>query len=99
MQKTITIKDIENTLSKYEEIEDPIVVKREDKSDVVILSLKAYKEKLREQEIIEHLQKSEEDIENGRTTPAKDFFKEMRAEYAYWKSVWSRIYWWMQKRN
>lgn len=83
MQRTITVKDIENTLAKYEDIEEPIVVKREDKSDVVILSLRAYKEKLKEQEIIEHLQKSEEDIEKGRTTPAKDFFKEMREEYGY----------------
>ena len=46
MDKVIKLKDIEYTWSQYEEIEEPIVVERENKSDVVILSLKEYKEKL-----------------------------------------------------
>ena len=32
-------------------------------------------------DIIKHLQKSEEDIENGNTTPASEFFTELREEY------------------
>lgn len=83
MQREITVKEIENTLSKYEEIDEPIVVKRENKSDVVILSMKEYKEKLLELDIIKHLQKSEEDIEKGRTIPAEQFFKDLRTEYGY----------------
>lgn len=83
MQREITVKEIENTLSKYEEIDEPIVVKRENKSDVVILSMKEYKEKLLELDIIKHLQKSEEDVEQGRTIPADKLFKELRAEYGY----------------
>lgn len=83
MGREISLKEIENTLSQYEEIDEPIVVKRENKSDVVILSMKEYKEKLLELDIIKHLQKSEEDIENGRTVPAKNVFDELRAEYGY----------------
>lgn len=83
MGREIPLKEIENTLSQYEEIDEPIVVKRENKSDVVILSMKEYKEKLLELDIIKHLQKSEEDIENGRTVPAKKVFEELRAEYGY----------------
>lgn len=37
-----------------------------------------------ENEIVKHLQKSEEDIENGRTTPATEVFKELRKEYGYY---------------
>ena len=79
----ITTQEVEKILNRYEELEEPIFVKRENKTDVVILSMKEYKEKLQELEIIKHLQKSEDDIKNGRTTPAKDFFKELRAEYGY----------------
>lgn len=79
----ITTQEVEQTLNRYEELDEPIFVKRENKTDVVILSMKEYKEKLQELEIIKHLQKSEDDIKNGRTTPAKEFFKELRAEYGY----------------
>ncbi len=79
----ITTQEVEKTLNKYDNIDEPIFVKRKDKADVVILSINEYKEKIQELEIISHLQKSEEDIKNGRTTPAKDFFKELRNEYGY----------------
>lgn len=79
----ITAQEVEKTLNKYEEINEPIFVKRNNKTDVVILSMKEYKEKLQELEIIKHLQKSEDDIKNGRTIPASEFFKELRAEYGY----------------
>ncbi len=83
MQKEITVKEVESTLNEYENIEEPIIVKRKNKSDVVILSLKEYKEKLLEMDIIKHLQKSEEDIEKGRTIPAEEVFKELRDEFGY----------------
>lgn len=83
MKREISLKEIENTLAEYEEIDEPIVVKRENKSDVVILSMKEYKEKLLELDIIKHLQKSEEDIESGRTIPADKLFKDLRSEYGY----------------
>ncbi len=79
----ITTQEVEKTLNKYDNIDEPIFVKRKDKADVVILSINEYKEKIQELEIISHLQKSEDDIKNGRTTPAKDFFKELRNEYGY----------------
>lgn len=85
MQRQITVKEIENTLNKCEEIDEPIVVKRDNKSDVVILSMKEYKEKLMELDIIKHLKKSEDDIENGRTISAEKLFEELRVEYGYWK--------------
>lgn len=79
----ITANEVEKTLNQYEEINEPIFVKRENKADVVIISIKEYKEKLQELEIIKHLQKSEDDIKNGKTTPANEFFKEMRSQLGY----------------
>ena len=79
----ITTQEVEKTLNKYDNIDEPIFVKRKDKADVVILSINQYKEKIQKLEIISHLKKSEKKIKNGRTTPAKDFFKELRNEYGY----------------
>jgi len=83
MSKEIKLKDVEYTLSQYEEIDEPIIVKREEKSDVVILSLKDYKEKLLEFDVIRHLKKAEEDIENGRVISADEVFRNLRAKYEY----------------
>jgi PHD/YefM family antitoxin component YafN of YafNO toxin-antitoxin module len=83
IEMQITTREIEKTLDKYEDIKEPIIVKRENKADVVIISLKEYKEKMQEMEIIKHLKKSEEDIENGNTSSANEFFKELRTEFGY----------------
>ena len=83
MSKEIKLKDVEYTLSQYEEIDEPIIVKREEKSDVVILSLKDYKEKLLEIDVIRHLKKAEDDIDNDRVTPADEVFRNLREKYEY----------------
>lgn len=83
MQKVIDVKEIETTLNENEEIIEPIIVKRKNKSDVVILSIDEYKEKFLEEEIIKHLKKSEEDIKNKRTIPADKVFEELRNDYDY----------------
>lgn len=83
MERVITVTEVENTLIECDDIDEPIVVKRNNKSDVVILSMKEYKEKLLELEVIEHLRKSEKDIEEGRTIPADEVFEELRKEYGY----------------
>lgn len=83
MQKEITVREIEETLNQYDNIDEPILVKRENKSDVVIISMEKYKEKLLELDVIKHLQKSEEDIKNGKTVSAEKLFKELRTKYEY----------------
>ncbi|MCL2859748.1 MAG: hypothetical protein FWF46_04150 [Oscillospiraceae bacterium] len=81
MQREITVREIESTLNKYDNIDEPIIVKRDNKSRVVIIDMEEYFEKLNELEIIKHLQKSEEDIEKGRTIPADKYFMELRVRY------------------
>ena len=43
----ITTQEVEKTLNKYEDIDEPIVVKRDNKTDVVILSMKEYNARIR----------------------------------------------------
>ena len=83
MNREITVKEVEDTLNECEDIDEPIIVKRRNKSDVVILSLQEYKDKLADMEIIKHLKRSEEDIEEGRTIPAEEVFRELRDKYGY----------------
>ena len=81
--QTIMIQEIETALNNNETISEPIVVKRMDKEDVVIISLKEYQEKFMSQDIAKHLIKAEEDIENGRTISSDKYFEELRLRYEY----------------
>ena len=47
------------------------------------INLRKHKEKTLERDIIEHLKKSEDDIENGRTISAEKVFRELREKYGY----------------
>jgi len=46
MQREITVNEIESTINKYTDIDEPIIVKRENKSDLVIISMEEYKKKI-----------------------------------------------------
>ena len=79
MQREITVKELEN----IDEIEEPIIVKRDNKKDLVVLSLEEYKKKIFLNETSDKLEESEEQYKNGRTHNAKVVFNELRKKYGY----------------
>ena len=81
--QTIKVQEIETALNNNEVISEPIVVKRANKKDVVIISMEEYQEIFMKQNIAKHLQKAEEDIENGKTIPSDKYFDELRLKYEY----------------
>ena len=81
MQREISIEEVEKALNE-ENIEDTIIVKRKNKSDVVIINLEEYK-KMLENNLIEKLKKAEEQIKNGEVIDADAVFEEMREKYGY----------------
>ena len=81
MQREITVEEVEKTLNE-ENIDDTIIVKRKNKSDVVIINLEEYK-KMLENNLIEKLKKAEEQIKNGEVIDADAVFEEMREKYGY----------------
>lgn len=83
MQKVITVEEMEKTVNKYTNIEEPIIVKRKNNNDLVILSMEEYKKKLFLNELDRKIKEGEEDIKNGRTHKLRDVFKELRSEYGY----------------
>lgn len=83
MQKEITVKEIVDTLEQYTNIEEPIIVKRDNKDDVVILSIEEYRKKIFLAELDKKLDEAEDDIKNNRVHKARDVFKELREQYRY----------------
>ena len=74
MQREITVKELEN----IDEIEEPIIVKRDNKKDLVVLSLEEYRKKIFLNETSSKLEESEEQYKKGRTHNARAVFKELR---------------------
>ena len=83
MQKEITVKEIVDTLEHYTNIEEPIIVKRDNKDDVVILSMEEYRKRIFLAELDKKLDEAEDDIKNNRVHKARDVFKELREQYGY----------------
>ncbi|MCL2342021.1 MAG: hypothetical protein FWC53_03060 [Firmicutes bacterium] len=81
MQREITVQEVETTLNEYDNIEEPIVVKRGNKRKVVIIDMEAYQENLLGLDVMEHLRKSEEDKKNGRVKDARVALRELMTKY------------------
>ena len=83
MQKEITVQEIEETINSYTNIEEPIIVKRKDKEDLIIISMEEYKKKLYLADLDKKLLEGEEDIINGEVYDARDVLMELREKYGY----------------
>lgn len=83
MQKEITIREIETTLNNCEDIEEPIIVKRENKKDVIIISIDEYQKNEYLSELSSKVAKGENDLKNNRVKDAKVVFGRLREKYGY----------------
>ena len=81
MQREIKVSEVENILNE-DNINDTIIVRRPNKSDVVIISLDNYK-RIIESKFILRLKRGEEQIENGEITDGDIVLEKMRNEYGY----------------
>ena len=83
MQREITVKELENTVNEMDEIIEPIIVKRNNKQDLLVISLEQYKKELFLNELAIKLEKSEKEYEEGKTHDARKVFGELRTKYGY----------------
>lgn len=79
MQREITVREFENTVNSVDDIEEPIIVKREDKKDLVVISLEQYRKEI----FLNKLEKSEKEYEKGQVHSARTVFKGLREKYGY----------------
>lgn len=83
MQREITVKEFENEVNSVDEINEPIIVKRNNKQDLVVISLEQYKKQLFMAELSSKIEKSKKEVEQGKVHSARTVFKELRAKYGY----------------
>lgn len=79
MQQLTNIQEIESAVNKYGEI----VVIKNNKNSVIIMSMEEYKRKSMKEDIIQKLKKSEEEIENNEGIESDIAFRELRKRYGY----------------
>ena len=77
MQQTINTQELENALNKYGDI----VLTKNSKNDVIIMSISEYKRKLKDNELSKKLEKAEEQIKDGKTVKATTVFRELEEKY------------------
>ena len=79
VMQQLNIQEIETAVNQYGEI----VVSKNNKNNVVIMSMEEYNKNILKKEIIKALKKSEEEIENGEGIDYYKDFKEFRQKYGY----------------
>ena len=79
MQQVTNIQEIEMAVNQYGEI----VISKNNKNDVIIMSMEEYMKKSIKEDIIKKLKKAEEEIENGEGIDSDVVFEELRQKYEY----------------
>ena len=72
MQREITVRELENTVNMLDDIKEPIIVKRENKEDLVVISLEQYQRGI----FLNILEKSKKQYKEGKVHNARTVFKE-----------------------
>lgn len=79
LRREISVKEFEDTISSIEDIQEPIILKRENKKDLVVISLEEYQKSV----FLNKLEKSKEQYKQGKVYSARKVFKELRNKYGY----------------
>ena len=77
--QAINMQEVETAMNKYGDI----VLTKNEKNNVIVLSVEQYKEKLLDEEIERKLLKAEKQIEEGKTVKATEVFKELEEKYGF----------------
>lgn len=77
MQQVTSLKEIETYINQNGEM----VIGKNNRNNVIVMSIAEYRKKLLDEEIEKKLLKSEEDYKHGRVRKAEDVFKEWEAKY------------------
>lgn len=79
LKKEITVREFENIVSTIDDIEEPIIVKRENKKDLIVISLEEYQKTV----FLNRLEKSKKQYKEGKVHSARTVFKGLREKYGY----------------
>lgn len=77
--QAINMQEVETAINKYGDV----VLTKNSKDNIVVLSVEQYKNKLLNEEIERKLLKAEKQIEEGKTVKATEVFKELEEKYGF----------------
>lgn len=75
----LNLKEIETAVNQYGEV----VLSKNNKNNVIVMSMEEYNKNILREEIIRALKKSEQEIENGEGIESDEAFKKLRQKYGY----------------
>lgn len=84
MPRIIPIRDLKDTSAVSQmcnETNEPVYITKNGYGDMVIMSMKAYEERLWLLDAYSKLAESEDDLNAGRTVDARSALKDLRAKY------------------
>ena len=84
MPRIIPIRDLKNTAAISQmcsESTEPVYITKNGYGDMVLMSMKAYEEKLMLLELYEKLARAEDDIKTGKTQDAVSALQKLREQY------------------
>lgn len=79
MQQVNSIQDIKTAINENGEM----IIFKNSKNDIIIMSMEEYKNNIFNEETVNCLLKSEEDIEKGRTKNAIEVIEEFKEKYGF----------------
>ena len=79
IMQAINMQEVETAINKYGDV----VLTKNSKDNIVVLSVEQYKDKLLNEEIERKLLKAEKQIEEGKTVKATEVFKELEEKYGF----------------
>ena len=75
----LNLQEIETAVNQYGEI----VISKNNKNNVVVMSMEEYNKNMLRKDIIKALKESEKEIENGEGIDSDVAFRELRLKYGY----------------
>ena len=79
MQNINSIQELERAIS----LNGEMVVTKNSKNNVILLSIEEYKKKLQDEEIEKKLLNAEKQIDEGKTVKATEVFRELEEKYGF----------------
>ena len=84
MPRIIPIRDLKDTAAISQmcsESDEPVYITKNGYGDMVIMSMKAYEEKMYLMDVYAKLAEAEDEIREGKTVDARQALKELRAKH------------------
>ena len=79
MQNITNIQELERAIS----LNGEMIVTKNSKNNVILLSIEEYKKKLQDEEIEKKLLNAEKQIDEGKTVKATEVFRELEEKYGF----------------